>query len=178
MKIPFNTPVRKWCVVAVAMVLSIAYVHRCSLAARNSPRPGWAVASNLKSLKWATRLDPGNAEFRNALGRYYDLGSRDQASALPHYLAAVQLNPHSANYWFDLANAYLVLGDTSHQVEALEQAIHADSMTPNVAWEAANLYIVQGENEKALREFEVVIANDPSLGRPGSPVCLAHSAGC
>ena len=191
MKIPFNTPVRKWCVVAVAMVLSIAYVGFAAsqFAASELASPGWAawldsgnVASlitswlgggptegrsdraRLRSLKWATRLDPGNAEFRNALGRYYDLGSRDQASALPHYLAAVQLNPHSANYWFDLANAYLVLGDTSHQVEALEQAIHADSMTPNVAWEAANLYIVQGENEKALREFEVVIANDPSLG--------------
>ena len=35
-------------------------------------------------------------------------------------------------------------------------------MTPDVAWEAANFYLVQGENEKALREFRVVIANDPS----------------
>jgi len=56
-----------------------------------------------------------------------------------------------------------VLGDTPRQTDALEHAIQADAMTPDVAWEAANLYLVQGENEKALREFRVVIANDPSL---------------
>jgi hypothetical protein len=45
----------------------------------------------------------------------------------------------------------------------LEHAIEADPTTPDVAWEAANFYLVQGDNEKALREFRVVMANDPSL---------------
>ena len=87
------------------------------------------------------------------------------------YQAAVQLNPHSARYWFDLAGAYQVLGDTANQTAALERAIQADSMTPDVAWEAANLYLVQGENEKALREFRVVIANDPSLAEAAIQFC-------
>ena len=44
-------------------------------------------------------------------------------------------------------------------------------MTPDVAWEAANLYLVQGENEKAMREFRVVIANDPSLADAAIQFC-------
>jgi hypothetical protein len=44
-------------------------------------------------------------------------------------------------------------------------------MTPDVAWEAANLYLVQGENEKALREFRVVMANDAPLGATAVRFC-------
>ena len=125
----------------------------------------------LKSLQRAAWLDSGNAEYRNHMGRYYDLVVRDQATAVEHYREAVQLNPHSARYWFDLASAYQVLGDTSNQTNALERAIHADAMTPDVAWEAANLYLVQGENEKALREFRVVMANDTSLASTAIQFC-------
>ena len=92
-------------------------------------------------------------------------------TAIGHYKAAVQLNPHSADYWFDLASAYQVLGDSANQTVALEHAIQADPMTPDVAWEAANLYLVQGENEKALREFRVVMANDPSLAASAIAFC-------
>ena len=101
---------------------------------------------------------PRNADYRNHLGRYYALVARDPGAAIEPYRAAVQLNPHSARYWFDLASAYQVLGDTSNQSWALEHAIEADPTTPDVAWEAANFYLVQGDNEKALREFHVVLA--------------------
>jgi tetratricopeptide (TPR) repeat protein len=125
----------------------------------------------LSSLRKASWLDPGNADYRNHLGRFYDLVARDPASAVGQYQAAVQLNPHSARYWFDLASAYQVLGNTPSQTAALERAIQADSMTPDVAWEAANLYLVQGENEKALREFRVVLANDTSLSESAIQFC-------
>ncbi len=160
MKIPFNTPARKGLIVAIAAIASILYV---ALAASQFAASWVAGRVDLKGLEWASRLDPGNADYRNHLGRYYDLVARDPVSAVEQYRSAVQLNPHSARLWFDLASAYQVLGDTADQAGALEHAIQADSMTPDVAWEAANLYLVKGENEKALREFRVVIANDPSL---------------
>ena len=109
------------------------------------------------------RLDPGNADYRNHLGRYYEFVARDPTAAVGPYTAAVQLNPHSARYWFDLASAHQVRGDVASQTMALERAMQADPTTPDVAWEAANLYLVQGQNEKALREFRVVMANDASL---------------
>ena len=170
MKIPFNTPARRWLVAVVAW-RSCARIRRpgrnpvCRLLVGKSSR------IELTSLNRAAWLDPGNADYRNRLGRYYDIVSRDPASAVGQYRAAVQLNPHSARYWFDLASAYQVLGDTLNQTTAMEHAIQADSMTPDVAWQAANLYLVQGENEKALREFRVVLANDATLAAAAIQFC-------
>jgi len=160
MKIPFQTRARRRIVATVAIVLAAFYI---GMAAREFVASWLGDRAELTSLERAAKLDPGNADYRNHLGRYYDLVTRDPATAVRYYKAAVQLNPHSARYWFDLAGTYQVLGDTPNQTAALEQAIHADSMTPDVAWEAANLYLVQGENEKALREFSVVMAGDTSM---------------
>ena len=160
MKIAFNSTARKRLVVGVAVAFAVVYV---GLAASRFAASWLGSRVQLSSLQKAAWLDPGNADYRNHLGRFYDLVARDPASAVGQYQAAVRLNPHSARFWFDLASAYQVLGDTAAQTAALERAIQADSMTPDVAWEAANLYLVQGENEKALREFRVVLANDPSL---------------
>ena len=157
-------------------LLSLLRRHTSAWSPASLPPTGWEIRSrieltSLTNLKRAAWLDPGNAEYRNRLGRFYDLVSRDPASAVGQYRAAVQLNPHSATYWFDLASAYQVLGDTVNQTSALERAIQADSMTPDVAWQAANLYLVQGENEKALREFRVVLANDSSLAPTAIQFC-------
>lgn len=163
MKIAFHARTRKWLIAAPVALLAVAYF---GLAARQLAASWFGARPQLASLQRAAWLDPANAEYRNHLGRYYDLVSHDPASAIRYYQSAVQLNPHSAHFWFDLAGAYQVLGDTQAQTAALEHAIAADSMTPDVAWEAGNLYLVQGESEKALREFSVVIANDTTLDGP------------
>jgi tetratricopeptide (TPR) repeat protein len=160
MQIPFGKPGQKWLLVAVAAVFALVYL---SIAGRECYASLLGERVDLAALQEATRLDPGNAEYRDRLGRYYDLISHDPAAAIGPYRAAVQLNPHSARFWFDLAGAYQVLGDISAQKAALEHAIEADPTTPDVAWEAANLYLVRGENEKALREFRVVLSTDLSL---------------
>jgi tetratricopeptide (TPR) repeat protein len=168
MKLALNTPVRKRTSAALLAVCAVLYVGQASRVALAS----WLGSrADLKSLQRAAWLDSGNADYRDHLGRFYDLINRDPASAVNDYRTAVQLNPHSARYWFDLAGAYQVLGDTANQAVALERAIAADSMTPDVAWEAANLYLVQGESEKALREFSVVLANDSSLAGPAIQFC-------
>lgn len=159
MKIPLNTR-RKWLIAAPVTLFAVFYF----VAGVRQLAAGWLGSRpQLASLQRAAWLDPGNAEYRNHLGRYYDLVAHDPASAVSYYQSAVQLNPHSAQFWFDLAGAYQVLGDVPAQTGALEHAIQADSMKPDVAWEAGNLYLVQGENEKALREFSTVIANDTTL---------------
>lgn len=168
MKIPFNSPTHRAAVAAVAAVLAVGYV---GLAATQPLAAWFGRHVELGSLKRAAWLDRGNAEYRDHLGRYYDLVARDPASAVTEYKAAVQLNPHSARYWFDLASSYQILGDTPNQTSALEHAIQADATTPDVAWEAANLYLVQGENEKALNEFRVVIANDAPLAGSAMQFC-------
>jgi tetratricopeptide (TPR) repeat protein len=160
MTISFNTAVRKRAVAAVGILLAVAYI---GFAASQFLATWMGSKTEFAYLKRATWLDRGNADYQDHLGRYYDLVLRDPASAVGYYKRAVELNPHSARYWFDLAGSYQILGDTTGQAGALERAIQADATTPDVAWEAANFYLVQGENDKALREFRVVIANDPSL---------------
>ncbi len=168
MNIPFNTPGRRGATIAIASLFAVVYV---GLASTQFLASWFGQRVDLGSLKKAAWLDPGNAEYREHLGRYYDLVARDPTSAIAEYKAAVQLNPHSARYWFDLASSYQILGDTTNQTAALQRAIEADATTPDVAWEAANLYLVQGQNEKALKEFGVVIANDPPLAPAALQFC-------
>ncbi|HEY3974974.1 MAG TPA: carbohydrate binding domain-containing protein [Candidatus Sulfotelmatobacter sp.] len=175
MKIPFDTPGRRWLVTASALALVAIYVALAATRfAASSLGRGEVRSGDFKRLRWAVRLDPGDAEYRNYLGGYYrafaqDLG--DLATAREYYREAAQLNPHSADYWFDLAAVYQLLGDASRQTSAFERAIEADPTKPTVAWEAANLYMVQGANEKALREFRVVLANDASLAPSAIQFC-------
>jgi tetratricopeptide (TPR) repeat protein len=168
MKIAFHTPARKGFAVAIAIFLAGAYL---ALVTRDMAAAWLGNRVELKSLERAAWLDPSNAEFCDHLGRYYDLVVRDPSAATGYYHEAVQLNSHSARYWFDLASAYQVQGDTASQTAALEHAIEADSMTPDVAWEAANLYLVRGDNQKALREFRVVMSNDASLDGTAIQFC-------
>jgi tetratricopeptide (TPR) repeat protein len=168
MEIPLNSAFRKRFAVGAAGVLCAIYVL---LAGRLFVAFVFSEKPELASLQRAARLDPGNADYRNHLGRYYALVARDPVAAIEPYRAAVQLNSYSARYWFDLASAHQVLGDTSNQTWALAHAVDADPTTPDVAWEAANFYLVQGDNEKALREFHVVLENEPSLANLAIQFC-------
>ena len=130
---------------------------------------------DLASLQRAARLQPGNAEYRYRVGRYLSLVQPSPQAALESYRAAVTLNPNKALYWLDLAAVYQNMGNTGEQIAALEKAINADPRTPDVAWESANVYLVQGETAKALREFHVVLENDLSLAPAALQLCLRVS---
>jgi tetratricopeptide (TPR) repeat protein len=123
----------------------------------------FAGHSDLESLQRAVRLQPGNADVFYRLGRYYSLVEQSPQQASQAYLSAIRLNPNSARYWLELAGAYQWMGNSTGQKDAVDHAVATEPTTPQVAWEAANYYLVQGENERALREFAVVLANDPYL---------------
>src|SRR5208282_3884371 len=123
----------------------------------------FASRAQLPSLERAVRLSPGNADYRHRLGRYFALVAGDPQSAIDSLRSAVALNPHDAHYWFDLAGADQVTGDLAGQRAALERALQAEPTAPDVAWEAANFFLVDGNIDRALREFHVVIENDDSL---------------
>jgi tetratricopeptide (TPR) repeat protein len=168
MQIPLTSAARKRLAIAAALAVSLLYIF---IAGRLFLGSLFAEKAELSSLQRAATFDPWDAEYRNNLGRFYSLVARDPESAIAPFRAAVTLNPNSARYWFDLASTYQVLGDISNQSASLEHAIQADPTTPDVAWEAANFYLVQGEDEKALREFRVVLQNEPTLAEPAIQFC-------
>ncbi len=165
---PLEPKARKAFLLGATLLLAFVYTGfalRQYLAAHYFERPG------LDTLQLALRLDPGNAEYSYRLGRYYSLVQQDPVAAVKAYKTAVQLNPHPARYWLDLAAAFQVLGSQEEQKNALEHAIQVDPRTPDVAWQAANLYLVRGETQEALREFRIVLQNDPSLSPSALQLC-------
>jgi hypothetical protein len=167
MRVPLPNTAARVLWVSGVLLLVVAYVFTCTtqfVAAYLSERPG------LKTLRWAVRLEPDNAEYHYLEGRYYWLVERDARAAVPSYRAAVSRNPHNAQYWFDLAAAYEFLDYTSGQRDAIDHAIRVDPTTPNVAWQAANFYVVQGDMDKAMTEFRIVLANDPQMTNIALPL--------
>jgi hypothetical protein len=165
--IPLSNP-RRWQFAAGVVVLACVYLF---LAAKEFAASVFASREELPKLELAVRLSPGNADYRHRLGRYFEFVAGDPQSAIDSLRGAVKLNPHDARYWFDLAGAYQVTGDTSGQRMALDRALQAEPTAPDVAWEAANFFLIDGEIDRALREFHVVIENDISLVDPALRAC-------
>ncbi len=168
MRIALNSPARKISLVLASLLFMAGYIWftgRAFGGAFFSSRP------DLASLQRAVRWQPGNADYRHRLGRYLFLVQRSPEAAVEAYRAAVDLDPHQARFWFDLAGAYQLLGNTEEQKAALERGLVADPTTPDLAWEAGNFYLVQGDTDQALREFRVVMESDPSLSPAALKLC-------
>jgi hypothetical protein len=151
---------RRWQFAGGVALLAFVYI---SLTGKEFVASVFASRGELSSLQRAVRLSPGNADYRHRLGRYFAFVAGDPQSAIDSFRAAVTLDPYDAHYWFDLAAAYQVTGDVTGQRTALDRALQAEPTAPDVAWEAANFFLIDGDIDRALREFSVVIANDNEL---------------
>jgi len=168
MQIELRSPLRRFCFAGTCLIvigLYLPFAGRAYLGARLAAKP------DLPNLQKAVRLEPSNAEYRALLGRNLALSGASLDEAISDYRTAVYLNPYEARYWLDLAGAYQVAGRIDEQAQSVEQAVEADPTTPNVAWEAANFFLVQGDQERALRNFRVVFANDPEAVDSALQLC-------
>jgi tetratricopeptide (TPR) repeat protein len=151
---------RHWQFAAGVAFLACLYIF---LTGQEFAASVFASRAELPKLERAVRLSPGNADYRHRLGRYFAFVVSDPESAIVSFRAAVALNPHDARYWFDLAAAYQVTGYVDGQRAALEHALRAEPTAPDVAWEAANFFLIDGDIDRALHEFRVVIEYDNEL---------------
>lgn len=143
------------CVILIALYIGLSF--RAYFASRVAAVP------DVPHLEKAIRLEPTNAEYHQLLGRNLALSGVNLDDAIAAFRAAVQLNPYDARSWLDLAGAYQFAGRVQDQADSVQHAVEADPNTPHVAWEAANFFLLQGDQAKALRYFGVVMANDPEL---------------
>ena len=168
MQIELRSPVRNSAFALVCLVFVGLYLELARHAYLASHLAAIPDSSNLQK---AIRLEPSNAEYRDLFGRSLVLSGLTLDDAIANYRIAVRLNPYVARYWLDLAGAYQVEGRTSEQEESVNRAIEADPTSPHVAWEAANFFLVQGNREKALHAFRVVLANDPEAVDSALQLC-------
>ncbi len=158
MRIELQSRFRRFCFAGacfIVIALYLPFAGRAYLAAHLAAKPDSA------NIHRAIRLEPSNAEYRELLGLNLALSGATLDEAISDYRTAVHLNPYKARYWLDLASAYQVAGRIDEQAQSVEQAVEADPTTPDVAWEAALFFLVQGDQERAFRNFRVVLANDP-----------------
>jgi hypothetical protein len=168
MQLALRSSAKKWSVLVTLFSVTAAYVALSAaqfLASSfaNIPDPVW--------LKRAVRLDPGDADHRYRLGRYELLARQSPQSALPWLRSAVELNPHAGHSWIDLALAQQSIGDLDSEKHSLENALAIDPHTPELAWDAANLYLAQGATDDAMKQFHVVLQNDAELTWPAIRTC-------
>jgi len=168
MRIELSSTLRK-VAFATACCLLVALYWGLSLRIYLAAR--LAAVPDVPHLRKAIRIEPANAEYRELLGRNLALSVANLDEAIASYQSAVHLNPYDARSWLDLAGAYQIAGRTGEQEDSVQRAVEADPSTPHVAWEAANFFLIQGDREKALRYFGVVMANDPQLVDPALQIC-------
>jgi len=167
MRIPLQSRITRVLLLGGGILLAAFYV---AISGINFLAAHFSEAPTLISLQRAVRLQPLNAEYQYRLGRYFSLVELSPSQAEAPFRAAVALNPYQARYWMALAGAYQLLGDDQKQGTSLERALAAEPTTPEVAWEAANFYIVRGDTSATLKNLRVVMANDPYL--PGNAIKL------
>jgi tetratricopeptide (TPR) repeat protein len=158
MQIELQSPLRRFgfagaCLIVIGLYLP--FTGRAYLASHLAAKP------DMPDIQRAIRLEPSNAEYRALLGRYLALSGESLDEAILDFRTAVHLNPYESRYWLDLASAYHVAGRIDEQTQSVVQAVEADPTTPNVAWAAANFFLIQGNVAKALPYFRTVLENDP-----------------
>jgi tetratricopeptide (TPR) repeat protein len=115
------------------------------------------------SLQRAIQLQSRDASNYDLLGQSFMWDAQDPQAAALQFQQAVKINPYVSSYWLHLAQSANGLGDDREQERAIRKAIAVDPTTPDVAWNAANFFLVQGKTDEALDQFAVVVRNDPPM---------------
>jgi hypothetical protein len=126
---------------------------------------------DVASLQRAIALEPRNAASQDLLCRFLLFDKQEAGAAVPLCKRATELDPYQSAYWLHLALAYYRTGAETQQEEAIFRAVSVDPTTPDVAWEAANFFLVQGKIPQALHQFSVVIRGDPAMVTQSLDLC-------
>jgi tetratricopeptide (TPR) repeat protein len=162
------SPGRRILLLAVTSVVVLAYV---AFAATDFLAACFSEKNDIASLQRAVRFQPRNPEYHDRLGRHFFFQQNSPDAAIYSYLSAVSLNPNQARFWVDLANAYQVRGSEQKENDALEHALAAGPTSTAVAWDAANLYAVMGNTDRALQRLHIVLEHDPYLPPAALRLC-------
>ena len=123
------------------------------------------------SLKKAISLAPQNATYHDLLCRSMIFVSQVPQQAIDECLKASKLNPYSSSIWLDTAQAYFSVGNRQLSNSAIHKALSVDPTTPDIAWSAANFFLIQGDTVNALDQFAIVLHEEPALATPTLNIC-------
>lgn len=141
--------------IVVAGAVYVLFAARMFLAAQS------AEAGDRAGLERAAQLEPLNATHFYRLARHAFLEEQDMARAGRMYQRSVELDPNTSHYWLDLAVAYNAAGDQPGMQHAIARAVAVDSHTPETLWRAANLLILEGDNDQGFALLRRLLEGAP-----------------
>lgn len=152
----------------VCLTAIIGYGWEASLVYRAHR---FADSIDLPSIENAASLAPRNAGYHDLLCRNLLFISQKPAQAVDECIQATKLDPYSSIYWLDMAQAYYSAGNRPATGYAIKRALAVDPTTPDTSWNAANFYLIQGDTANALKQFHIVLKENPSLAPAVLNIC-------
>lgn len=167
-----RTPRQSWAQRLLLFAVCLAGIASYSwLAVKAYRAQRLADRSDQSSLERAVALAPRNATYRDLLCRSLIFVSQEPARAVDECRKASELNPYNSSIWLDLAQAYYSVGNKQLNSAAIHKALAVDPTTPDTAWNAANFFLIQGNTSEALKQFAIVLREEPSLAAPALNIC-------
>jgi hypothetical protein len=147
-------------VLAVVVSLAAGYFILC-LWRGISLNP---ISPSKENLLHAIRLSPSNPEPYYRLGLFYqwDIRHIDLEESARYFRKAIERNPLEQEYWLQLAKIFQRKGENAVSQRALENAIEVFPTAYRGRWMSANLFLQQGDSEKALPHFSYILAHYPN----------------
>ncbi len=165
---------------ALAAVLSFSTTLAVS-AVRHALAARWALSSRPESLLRAAEIEPTNPEWWYQLGRawQFDLQHSDLPLAISYYQRAISLNPQTASYWMDLADAYEGSGDVSAAEQSFRTARRMYPVSAQTAWRYGNFLLRYGRMTEAFSQVHDAVVSDPKLAALAVSRCwhVSHNIG-
>jgi tetratricopeptide (TPR) repeat protein len=131
------------------------------------------ASSKPDSWRLAARLEPGNARYWRRLGlsRQWDVGAGDVQNAVGYLQLASRVDPHSADVWMELADAYQTSGDSIQAQRAYENAKANYPISSEVAWRYGNFLLYEGKQPEGYTEIRRALLVDPSIATTAIDQC-------
>lgn len=122
-------------------------------------------SGRLDLMQKGAQLLPGNGEFWDRVGRFWqlDFANPDSNAAVQNYLKAVQDDPNSSFYWMDLASAYEDVGDLARARAAFDKAESVYPISALVAWNYGNFLVRAGDYAGGYQKVQNAVRTDPGL---------------
>jgi tetratricopeptide (TPR) repeat protein len=133
----------------------------------DSSQPEYRIAGPERAIQ----LAPDDAEFPHLLGLRLSVSDQDDDRAIANLRKAVIMNPNRGHYWLDLASVYQITGNVEKEKEALQSALNAEPRNPEIAAEAAQLFLESGDTDRAFPLFKRALEQNPDAAKTILPMC-------
>jgi tetratricopeptide (TPR) repeat protein len=127
----------------------------------------YGTYSSPEGLFQAIRLSSSNPDpfYRLGLFHQWEIHNLDLNKSLAYLRKAVERNPLEQEYWLSLAKIFQRLGEPKNSEKALQNATRVFPTGYQGRWTAGNLFLQQGEYEKAIPQFSYILTHYPNQSR-------------